>query len=130
MSIFAWLHDLRKAEGCEWTWCYFCFCLIPLGRDPGSPNVRGGGLGVYNHLRNARCLGSMKPFPGLVSQDPYSSDFFCKKTNFPSYFNGDFLFLVILVCILTYQINKHMSNKIGTPSNFLTCPLSDPFKRN
>ena len=30
-------------------------------RDPGSPNVRWW-LGGYNHLQNARYLGSMKPF--------------------------------------------------------------------
>ena len=27
-------------------------------------------IGVYNHLRNERYLGSMKPFSVSVSQDP------------------------------------------------------------
>ena len=30
--------------------------------DPGSPNVKWWARGVYNHLQNARYLGSMKPF--------------------------------------------------------------------
>ena len=40
--------------------------VIP--RDPIT--LSNDEQGVYNHLRNARYLGSMLPFSVLVSQDP------------------------------------------------------------
>ena len=38
-------------------WLDYIITIIPIPRDPGSPCQMM--IGVYNHLRNARCLGSI-----------------------------------------------------------------------